>query len=238
MTDHNRSSGGKGPPASLVGGNPVGVIDFVAQPEIKRAVARLETADGTVGTGYLVADDRVATCYHVVKGVAEGEPIACRFGELGELRTAVLAERHQPSDAAVLRLEKPVSAAPLALSDQVATTFWVHGYPHFAEGTAVALEGHLMDPDTVDPHGIRAFAMFSPQFAGLVPGSLGGFSGSPVLDGRRVIGHMSSVLGAKEARKAPHLGYAFAVRSTGIAQLLGTAMPAGGTGGEIGRAHV
>jgi hypothetical protein len=25
MTDHNRSSGGKGPPASLVGGNPVGM---------------------------------------------------------------------------------------------------------------------------------------------------------------------------------------------------------------------
>jgi tetratricopeptide (TPR) repeat protein len=46
------------------------------------------------------------------------------------------------------------------------------------------------------------------------------------MDRRRVIGHMSSVLGSKEARKAPHFGYAFAVRSTGVAQLLGTALPA------------
>jgi len=30
VTDHNRSSGGKGPPASLVGGNPVGMTGRAA----------------------------------------------------------------------------------------------------------------------------------------------------------------------------------------------------------------
>ena len=201
------------------------MIDFEALPEVKRAVAVIETADGTVGTGYLVARDRVATCHHVVKDVAEGAPIKLRFGELGEARTAFLVQRDQPSDAAVLRVEEPVSAPPLELSDALTNAFWVHGYPHFA-GIAVTLEGRLMDPDTVDPNGVHAFAMFSEQFAARTPESIGGLSGSPVLEGRRVIGHMSSVLGSKEARKAPHLGYAFAVRAAGVARLLGKATPA------------
>lgn len=199
------------------------MIDFEAQPDVKRAVARIETAD-TVGTGYLVAPDRVATCYHVVEHVAEGAPIALRFGELGELRTGFLCNRDQPSDAALIGLAQPMSAPPLDLSDRLSNAFWIHGYPHFA-GAAVTLEGRLMDPDTLDPHGLRAFAMYSDQFAGRTPESIGGLSGGPVLDGRRVIGHMSSVLGSKATPKAPHLGYAFAVRSTGVARLLGGPAP-------------
>ncbi len=202
------------------------MIDFEAQPEVKRAVARIETADGTVGTGYLVAPDRVATCHHVVKDVAEGAPIALRFGELGEARTGYLVKRDEPSDAALLRVEPPMSAPPLELSDELPRAFWAHGYPYFAGGTAVTLEGRVMDRDTLDPHGNAAFAIYSDQFASQLPDSLGGFSGSPVLDGRRVIGHLSSVLGSKAARKVPHLGYAFAVRSAGVARLLGRPAPA------------
>jgi hypothetical protein len=43
MTDHNRSSGGKGPPASLVGGNPVGTNRLVLYlPPYLDAVAQLD----------------------------------------------------------------------------------------------------------------------------------------------------------------------------------------------------
>lgn len=199
------------------------MIDFEAQPDVKRAIARIETAD-TVGTGYLVAPDRVATCHHVVDGVAKDKPIALRFGELGELRTGFVLECDRPSDAALIRLEQPISATPLKLSDQLPVAFWAHGYPYFTEA-AVTLEGRLMDADTLDPHGIHAFALYSPQLAGHMPNSLGGFSGSPVLDGRRVIGHLSSVLGSTAAPKVPHLGYAFAVRSAGVARLLGRRAP-------------
>lgn len=196
------------------------MIDFDAQPDVKRAVARLETRDGTVGTGYLVAPDRIATCHHVVKTVAAGEPVTCSFDEPGDARKGYLVTRHEPSDAAILRFDPPLKVAPLELAGALPPEFWIHGFPYFTDKVPVSLDGRLTDPSVVSPTGVRSFALFSPQFAGRTPDSIGGFSGSPVLVGRRVIGHMSSVLGSSEARKAPNFGYAFAVRAEGVRRLL------------------
>jgi hypothetical protein len=201
------------------------MIDFDEQPLVKRAVARLQTPS-KVGTGYLVAVDRIATCHHVVSDLAKGAAVACRFGELGEERTAYVLDLDKPSDSALLELREPISAQPLELSEAVPAEFWMYGFPHFTEGTAVSVDGKLVDRDTLDQNGTRTFAIFSLSFAARTTETIGGFSGSPVLAGRRVIGHMSSVLGSVEARRAPHLGYAFAVRSSGVARLLGNPAPA------------
>jgi tetratricopeptide (TPR) repeat protein len=196
------------------------MIDFDAQPDVKRAVARLETRDGTVGTGYLVARDRIATCHHVVKAVAADEPVTCSFDDPSDTRNGYIVAKHEPSDAALLRFDPPLNVAPLGLADGMPHEFWIHGFPYFTDKVPVSLDGRLTDPSVVSPTGIRSFALFSPQFAGRTPESIGGFSGSPVLVGRQVIGHMSSVLGSSDARKAPNFGYAFAVRADGVRRLL------------------
>ncbi|HEX8108632.1 MAG TPA: tetratricopeptide repeat-containing protein [Kofleriaceae bacterium] len=198
------------------------MIDFEAQPAVKRATARLK-AGRWYGTGYLVRPDRVATCYHVVKDLAAGTPIQCTFADDAHTtRTAVVDVVDADADCALLKLELAMTVDPLRLSSaRPAFHFWTFGFPAFTAGVGLSIGAELLDPDTVSAEGHRAFSMYSKQFAGDLPTTMGGLSGSPVLVGGVVVGHMSSVLGAMDAAQVPHLGQAYAVGAAGVMRLLG-----------------
>jgi hypothetical protein len=196
------------------------VIDFGAQPKVKRATARLK-AGRYWGTGYLIESARVATCFHVVKGLPAGATVTCAFGE--ETREATVLTADEAADIAILALALPVTAEPLEILDgDPLLTFWIYGFPAFTNGTGTSIEARLNDPNTVNAEKVRAFAMYSDQFTARTTESLGGLSGSPVLAGGKVIGHVTSVLGSSEAAKAPHLGLAYAIRGSGVRALLGS----------------
>ncbi len=198
------------------------MIDFAAQPAVKRATARLK-AGRWAGTGYLVRPDRIATCHHVIKDLPDGAAVECTFGEdARETRTALVAGTDPVTDCALLKFELPMTIAPLPLSSHPpANHLWTFGFPAFARGVGISIILELLDPDTINAEKHRVFSLYSGQFAGRVPDSMGGLSGSPVLVGGVVVGHMSSVLGSTDAEKAPHLGQAYAVGAAGVMRLLG-----------------
>lgn len=215
------------------------MIDFDAQPSVKKAVARL-TAGREVGTGYLVASDRLVTCHHVTRSVEADEPIECIFGDIArERRTAVRIATDAATDTAILRLDKPVSAVPLELvAARAARVFWIFGYPQFTaieekdEAIGVSIDGELTDPEILAPGGHRAFSVFCRQFQS-APDSVGGMSGSPVLDRGKVIGHVSSVLGSIASIKKPNLGCAFAIPAESILRILATTGVATGASSAV-----
>lgn len=194
---------------------------------LKRATCRLESDVG-VGSGYLVGAREVATCAHVVGSLPEGARIKARFDGMSEV-AATLVKSEKATDSALLTLEAPladVSPLPIRPLPLARTDWMAYGFPAFAQGLGIPLTGFIIDPDAEIPGKLRGLAVFSPMLAGNPPESVGGFSGSPVLAGDVVIGHLSSVLGAGGRMKQPHLGYAFVAPIPGVMSLLGVPAPA------------
>jgi hypothetical protein len=200
---------------------------MTALSRVKAACCRLESRGG-VGTGYLVGPREIATCAHVVRGLSKGDVVKARFGDSGSpVIAATLLDASEASDCAVLALkEEREPGAWLDLGSVADEESWrAYGFPAFSAPLGVALTGLVMDPDAEIPERLRGLALFSPVLGSHPPASVGGFSGSPVLVGSRVVGHLSSVLGIANAMKQPHLGYAYAVPSSGVTTLLGRPSP-------------
>jgi hypothetical protein len=209
--------------------------DLEALPAVRSACARVITKGGVVGTGYLVDRNTVATCHHVVKSVkAPDEVVECRFGEDGEVTlTAKVVASDERTDSALLRLDAdmPARVTPLEVlrgPTWLRTDVWSIGFPQFTVkkagdlATAVNIHGRISSTSQRSPEKVENTVVLEVEnFKGKLPYSVGGFSGSPVLVGRQVIGHISSVLGSTEDPKAPHLGLAYAVRGAGVLRLLG-----------------
>ncbi|MER8047902.1 trypsin-like peptidase domain-containing protein [Streptomyces sp. NPDC094032] len=158
---------------------------------LARSLVRVRTRSGQVaGAGFLVAEDTVATCAHVVagatgeeSGVPEEPPeghVPVDFPLMGghRARATVLTWRAD-ADIALLRLDAPVPGSrPVPPADGDGTRLWQHpfralGFPAHSDG-GVWATGTLRGPQgegwvqmETDPSGQR-----------IVPG----FSGTPVWD--------------------------------------------------------
>ena len=198
---------------------------FESIEAVKRACCRLQSAAG-VGTGYLIGERLVATCEHVVKDLELGDEVKARFGNSSATPiVATVAQVAARADVALLELSDAVSdAVPLPLSSKplMRQDFTAFGFPAFAEPLGVALAGLVTDRNAEIPGKLQGLALFSAMLGANPPTSVGGFSGSPVVIGGEVVGHISSVLGAGSAMRQPHLGYAYAVPATGVLTLCGT----------------
>jgi hypothetical protein len=198
-------------------------------PRVKAACCRLESSAG-LGTGYLVGELRIATCWHVVKGLAPGSVVKAQFGASTAPRVAAkVAAVEREADCALLELAEPLPGVePLGLraGAPLRAECLAYGFPAFADAIGVVLHGTITDNDAEIPGGLRGVAVFSPMLGSHPPASMGGLSGSPLLVGGAVAGHFSSVLGSEDAMKQPHLGYGYAVPSAGMLSLLGGSRPA------------
>ncbi|MFD3581612.1 hypothetical protein [Streptomyces sp. NPDC058683] len=190
-------------------------------PPFQESVAQVLGHDGTVaGAGFLVADDTLATCAHVVRmaGSGPGRPIALAFPHAdGRPRPTGLVlpdawRDPEAEDIAIVRLDSPVTSVPvlpLGFSDGCRShSVRSFGFPpqalsggHF--GTAVA--GDVITYDRVGP------VLQLTDANDLTTG----FSGGPVVDDAtgRVIGMITSIVVPDAHRRGQNIAYATAVQA-------------------------
>ena len=194
---------------------------------MKEACAYISGSDGT-GTGYLVAQNRIATCHHVVKSWQEGATYTILLGP-----NAVRYEAHglrsdAQLDCAILALDTPcqITPLPLATSLQRKAAWEGYGYPatatkaNLAIPTGLPIAGVVSDPVTKDDAGRRALLLYSDQVAAGQASPLHGFSGSPVLVEGAVVGHLTKYIGDPNDRSRAAYGYVYACPIEAVRALL------------------
>ena len=219
------------------------MIDQDLLDRLKPACARILRASDRAlcGTGYLVSSKFVATCYHVVSSLLD-QPLVCRFGDVEVWeRSARVIRWDSKRDTALLEIEepdpsKPAPAKPVVVEPAGAQPAeWCgYGYPEFAEFLGIPLAGQVLDAHTVDKDGRPALCLWVNQFAGALPESVGGFSGTPVLAGKRLLGQLFRVLGAEDGWQKPHLAICYATPAWAVAGLMAAS---GSSRDAIGEMH-
>lgn len=165
------------------------------------------------GSGYLVAPNRIATCYHVVDQWAEGEAHEVEIGYPDALHSwAKVIAKCQPTDCAVLSVEPPVTVAPLPIASSLEdpTNWQCCGFPHAARGVGIYMKGEVLDPRSKDETGRPILQLSSREAAAGAATPLHGFSGAPVLVDGAVVGHIIRHIGDPDDRKRSAYGLIFA----------------------------
>lgn len=198
-----------GPVVSVPFGNPL----ELTIGHVKAACARLTTADAQ-GTGYLVRPDRLVTCAHVVHSVGIGGNVQAQFIGNAQVVDATVERLDDTADWAVLKLAAPVDGTqnlPIFSGSTVDARWLAFGYPAMAGEHGIALGGVVRDPAGKDSLGRPAVQLFCDEAAAARGAVLGGASGSPVISGGRIIGHLRRLLPDEENRA--QLGILFACPS-------------------------
>ena len=173
------------------------------------------------GTGYFVSDRLLVTCNHVVK---DGNMSVLLGGKRLPATKKALTEP-VGADVAVVELSEPVTGIePLqfaASANQGAD--WIgQGFP-VAAGKALRLpvHGSILTVDGTDLNDEKSLILSSYEAAAGEGALMGGFSGSPVLEGGLVVGHVKRILEDRERPGHPLFGFLFAVPSSEILRVLG-----------------
>lgn len=147
----------------------------------------------TVGTGYLIRPKWVATCEHVVRGLRLGSQATVRLYD--REYPATLDRLDPENDCALLRLEKPIDdAEPLRLRSQCAKdeVWQSYGFPQVTGGAGLNLTGVVHDPAGEDTLRSPSLLLACQSVTHGAP--LQGFSGSPVVIGDHVVGHLKRII--------------------------------------------
>ena len=169
---------------------------------LRRACCRVEWG-ASVGAGFLVAEQRVLTCAHVLAtdepggGAEPGDELAVTFPE-DELIGRVVALSDE-DDLALIQLgDDPRAARPLPLATRAAPVDarWTGlGFPAPMNGKALPLAGTVRDPrgeDDQDPPR-PSMILYSDDLAS-GHAVARGFSGGPVVVDGAVVGQLRRVL--------------------------------------------
>lgn len=163
--------------------------------EIKNACAYID-AGGARGTGYLVSPDTLITCDHVVRQIADGQSVTLRFGALS--REARVITRDRQADCAVLQMSSPLKGVePLRLATKECSRgdVWdAYGFPAVTREAGHVLSGDVQDPQGKDPFNNDAVVLYSREIAAADGAPPQGFSGTPVLVGGYVVGHLKRII--------------------------------------------
>ena len=196
---------------------------------IKAACGRIAVADGagkvvSLGTGYLVREDRVVTCQHVVnpKNVKE-KSITISFKNATAPVPANLLRWNDRTDCAVLELLQPLpDARPLALGGNCEwkASWNSYGFPSLAKGAGIALSGLVSDPDATDDQSTEVLELTSEEAGAGMAAPFHGFSGSPVVVGDVVVGHLKRYLQDPQNPLSAAWGKVYATRSACVWGLL------------------
>jgi tetratricopeptide (TPR) repeat protein len=189
--------------------------------EIKAACGLITTGTSK-GTGYLVSQDRVITCAHVVEGMNTGDN--AKFSLDGVQYDVTVAQVDSVSDCALLGLAQPpdkVSPLPLGKVPKWKAPWDGYGYPGAGKGAGLPLEGVVMDPTGRDDQKINVLILASPQVAAGMAAPLHGFSGSPVVVEGAVVGHIKRFVQDPDNPLRPAYGLVYATPSSAILKLTG-----------------
>ena len=174
------------------------------QAELDRLNAgcvRIDGSNGPIGTGFLVSDRQIVTCYHVVRG---RENSTLKFYQKGGGQSAEVAKMTQISaivaeikfdetlDCAILALEKPLSLTPLTLStgEYPESSEWSSfGFPSFQQ-FGFDCKGEFRNRKAVDDKGVAALQLYCVDLAAGEGQPLNGLSGAPIVCGGVVVGHV------------------------------------------------
>ena len=169
------------------------------------------------GTGYLVSPTRMVTCCHVV-----GKEKSATVKIAGQEVPATVVETDEASDCAVLELSKPLDGAPLRIASGPVHGEWTSfGFPGIARGIGLPLVGTVLQANGLDVNQQPAMVLYSDQVAAGMAVPVSGFSGSPVVAGNMVIGHLKRILAEKDKPTRPVLGLLFATQAAAIRRILG-----------------
>lgn len=160
---------------------------------LKDSVLRVLSGDSIVGSAFLVTENLIATCSHVVEsaGAKVGEEVALRLGDGREISALVDPEfwrDPEKEDTCLLRLSEPLENVPPVILGSTTGTrghrFSTFGFPR--KDQELAGDGVIVDTATVS--GIDVLQLRSDQ---VTPG----FSGAPVFDEvkERVVGMVVSI---------------------------------------------
>jgi hypothetical protein len=189
--------------------------------QLKAACALIQ-AGNTVGTGYLVAPDLVATCNHVVESVREGGPVHLRFRNPDLAVDGRVARADGASDCAIVQLNEPAEDRPLLSLTRGSTydALWLtYGYPHVAAQDGVFFAGKVDDPDG-RWNDRPVLVLTSDKIAAGMATPVHGLSGSPVVVGTAIVGHIASVRPDPDFPGRAAFGEVFASSCDGVLALL------------------
>lgn len=147
------------------------------------------------GTAYLIHSEWAVTCAHVVR---DATTVTLEFS-WGEAKGDVSAERDERADVALIKLTQPLSTVtPLRLSTlypDADAQCRISGFPGEASAAQLTFPAVVRDPLAKDDQGRPGISIYSDEAAAGDGAKLSGFSGSPVVIGRAVVGHLRRVLG-------------------------------------------
>jgi hypothetical protein len=194
----------------------------------KAATCRIE-AGGKTGTGYLVSKTLIVTCWHVVDNLAIGNAATVTFSGKDSPAPAELTEKiDKHNDIAVLQLAQPIDGIePLALGRAAdRKTVWEgYGYPYLANGQGLPIDGTIDDPCDKDPDTVDSIVLTADKLRAGMASQPHGFSGSAVVVGGYVVGHLKRILEDNEFQGRTAFGTVYAAPAVNIAATLGLTDP-------------
>lgn len=197
---------------------------------LKEACAWLKGSDGSLGSGYLIAPQRVATAWHVVRnwGPDEWNEVTLGWDRHRATREARVIASDQAADAAILELrgESPNRPLPVRIDACEDDDWRSFGFPLAAkrEGRVegMPLRGSVRDPALADVNGVSRLALACEEAAAGNATSVQGWSGSPVLVDGGVVGHLVRFVPDTADKSRPAYGQLRACPADVVVRLLGT----------------
>jgi len=202
-------------------------------PKPTNVLARLQETsvfidgpDGT-GSGYLLAQKRIGTAAHVVRGWQEGVKYNVTVGVNGTVCRARLLKVDLQTDSAILAFDEELAVTPLPIAETlVHGVAWEgYGFPAIAQKAGTPPPGLPLDGDvkvaaTNNDIGQPAILLYSAQIAAGSASPLHGFSGGPVLVEGALVGHFTKHIGDADDRRRPAFGYVYACPIDAVVKLL------------------
>lgn len=198
-----------------------------------RAASVLIRDGESLGSGYLVARQRIGTAWHVVKHWRDGQPreVVVGSGKSRQVCHARLLAVDEAADAAVLGLVEPLEIEPLPVARrlEVEAAWQGYGFPAFdKEGQlhreGLPIDGHVQDPCAPVGDGGVGVLLYSAKIAAGSASPLHGFSGGPVVVDGALIGHLLRHIGDPDDRRRAALGYVYACPIDAVVQLIEPAL--------------
>jgi hypothetical protein len=166
----------------------------------------------------------MATCYHVVSPHAtKVKSITVQFPNSPEPVAASVLRWNDRTDCALLELKKAlpeIEALNLGGKCEWKASWNSYGYPSLAKHTGVTMSGLVSDPDATDDQNTEVLELTSEEAGAGMAAPLHGFSGSPVIVGDCVVGHLKRYLKDPSNPRSAAWGKVYATRSACVWGLL------------------